>query len=619
MNTIPPGKTQEWVWHLPVPPEILWPLLSDTARFNEAAGTPRYTVTESPNADGSVRRLAQAEYKGIRVSWDEEPYEWIAGQCFQQHRQFRSGPLHYLAVRFVLAPENGGSRITYRLAAAPRGLLGQLLFLTGFLRKSGIAIEAMLRQAAEFAQQSRPLIFDYTPPPAPPGAAERLRSLTQALASSGYGHGLAEKLAHEIETAQEVDLVRIRPRRLAEAWQAPLRHVLELCLDATKRGMLSMSWNLLCPRCGGAKSQVSTLADLPHQAHCPSCNIVYDGDFARNVEIAFQPAPSLRPLAIGEFCMGGPHVSRHILVQQILDPGESRALDADLPPGEYRLRALVPGGETLLTHAGDGSGFPTLLAMPAADDSGFTIEAGPPAAPGCLRLENRSPRRLTLVIEDRAWRRDAVTAHEVTTLQAFRDLLPNQVLRPGETVAIEHVTLLFTDLEGSTALYERIGDGAAYRMVRRHFAFLAEEVRACDGTLVKTIGDAVMAAFADPAQALRAAIGVQRGIHRFNSKFHAKTAREGRPTLEAVTLKMGLHAGRCIAVNLNDRLDYFGSTVNLAARLQGRSRGGEIVLSQGLSQDPAVRPLLDGIAQSAEVAELKGFDQPVPFLRLRPD
>ncbi|MBP7064763.1 adenylate/guanylate cyclase domain-containing protein [Ferrovibrio sp.] len=617
MITSPPGKAQEWVWHLPVPPDILWPLLSDTARFNEAAGTPRYTVTESPNADGSVRRLAQAEYKGIRVSWDEEPYEWLAGQWFQQRRLFRSGPLRHLAVRFVLAPEQGGSRITYRLAAAPRGLLGQLLFLSGFMRKSGVAIEAMLRQAAAFAQHSRPLVFDYTPPPAPPGAAERLRSLTQALASGGYGHGLAEKLAQEIETAQEVDLVRMRPRRLATAWQAPLRHVLELCLDATKRGMLSMSWNLLCPRCGGAKSQVSTLAELPGQAHCPSCNIVYDGDFARNVEIAFQPALNLRPLAIGEFCMGGPHVSRHILVQQILDPGESRELAADLPPGDYRLRALEPGGEASIS-LGAGSGFPALLALPGPGNGSFTITPGPPAPAGCLRLENRTTRRLTLVIEDRGWRNEAVTAHEVTTLQAFRDLLPNQVLRPGETVAIEHVTLLFTDLEGSTALYERIGDGAAYRMVRRHFAFLAEEVRACDGTLVKTIGDAVMAAFADPAQALRAAIGVQRGIHRFNTKFHAKTAREGRPTLEAVTLKMGLHAGRCIAVNLNDRLDYFGSAVNLAARLQGRCRGGEIVLSQSLSQDPAVRPVLDGISQSEEVAELKGFDQPVPFLRLRP-
>ncbi|WP_428247711.1 adenylate/guanylate cyclase domain-containing protein [Ferrovibrio sp.] len=608
----PPGQSV-WVWHLPAPPEALWPLLSDTARFNEAAGTPRYSVSETPRPDGSVLRQAEADYKGIKVRWEERPYEWVAGQSFRHERHFENGPLRQLGVAVALEPEAGGSRITYRLHAVPRGLLGHLLLLTGFIRKSGASIEAMLRQAAAHALGQRPLPFDYTPPPPPAGAAERLQGLTAALASGGYAHGLAEKLAWEITMAQEVDLVRMRPRRLAAAWNAPLRHVLELCLDATKRGMLSMSWNLLCPRCGGAKSQVSSLADLPGQAHCPSCNIVYDGDFASNVEIAFQPAPTLRPLSLGEFCMGGPHVSRHILVQQILAPGETRAVTADLPPGEYRLRALEPGSECIVTLGGGGA---SMIAEPA-DDAGFAIRPGLPAERGMAQFENRTQRTLTLVIESRAWRQEAVTAHEVTTMQAFRDLLPTQVLRPGETVAIEHVTLLFTDLEGSTALYERIGDGAAYRMVRRHFSYLAEEVRAFDGTLVKTIGDAVMAAFADPAQALRAALAVQRGIERFNAKFHAKTAREGQRIGEAVTLKMGLHGGRCIAVNLNDRLDYFGSSVNLAARLQGRSRGGEIVLSQALAADPAVAPLLDGLMVKYEMAELKGFTEPVPFLRLR--
>jgi len=607
------GQTKTWVWHLPASPDALWPLISDTARFNEAAGTPRYSVSETPRPDGSVQRQAEADYKGIKVRWEERPYEWVAGRHFRHRRDFDNGPLHQLGVDVSLEPEDNGSRITYRLHAVPRGFLGRLLLLTGFIRKSGVSIEAMLRQAAEHALGHRPLPFDYTSPPPPAGAAERLQGLILALNGGGYAHGLAERLAAEIATAQEVDLVRMRPRRLAAAWNAPLRHVLELCLDATKRGMLTMSWNLLCPRCGGAKSQVSSLADLPGQAHCPSCNIVYDGDFARNVEIAFQPAANLRPLSLGEFCMGGPHVSRHILVQQILAPGESRDVTAELPPGEYRLRALEPGGECIVTLAGGGA---AMIAEPAEGGS-FSIRPGLDPARGIARFENRTQRSLTLVMESRHWRQEAVTAHEVTTLQAFRDLLPTQVLRPGETVAIEHVTLLFTDLEGSTALYERIGDGAAYRMVRRHFAYLAEEVRAFDGTLVKTIGDAVMAAFADPAQALRAALAAQRGIERFNAKFHAKTAGEGRQIAEAVTLKMGLHGGRCIAVNLNDRLDYFGSSVNLAARLQGRSRGGEIVLSQALAADPAVAPLLDGLPASREMAELKGFTQPVPFLRLR--
>ena len=219
--------------------------------------------------------------------------------------------------------------------------------------------------------------------------------------------------------------------------------------------------------------------------------------------------------------MGGPHVSRHILVQQILAAGEQRDLAADLPAGEYRLRTLEPGGECVVTH--DGTEFPSMHATDS-DPPGFSISAGARSAAETIALQNHSSRQLTFVIESRDWRRDALTAHEVTTLQAFRDLLPTQVLRPGEDVAIDSVTLLFTDLEGSTALYERLGDGPAYHLVRRHFDFLAATIRNHDGALVKTIGDAVMAAFARPEQAVQAALEIHDRIGAFNAEYRAETA-----------------------------------------------------------------------------------------------
>jgi class 3 adenylate cyclase len=234
------------------------------------------------------------------------------------------------------------------------------------------------------------------------------------------------------------------------------------------------------------------------------------------------------------------------------------------------------------------------------------------SAIGFVAMHNRSGRELTFVIESRAWRSDALTAHEVTTLQAFRDLLPDQVLRAGEDVGIDSITLMFTDLEGSTALYERLGDAAAYRLVRRHFGVLAETIREHDGALIKTIGDAVMAAFATPEQAVQAGLHIHDRISAFNAEYGRETSSPDT----AIGLKMGLHGGRCIAVTLNERLDYFGSTVNLAARLQGRSRRGEVVLSEALAADPAVAPLLQGRRLSRESAELKGFDLPVPFVRL---
>lgn len=606
-----------WVWDLPASPSALWPYVSDTARFNEAAGTPRYTVDEIPQPDGSVRRLARATYTGVAVEWDDPPYEWVFEQDFRQMRVFSRGPLACLGPALRLEDlGNGSSRVTYRLTGTPRGIVGFFLFAAGMMDKIGTGIERMLRHAADFAAGNADMPFEYDPPSLSEEQKGRLAGMTRQIAASPYGHGLAERLASHVAVAQEVDLVRIRPRRLARDWQVPERHVAELCLEATRIGLLNLSWNLLCPRCGGAKSQAASLDKLPLAAHCPSCNISYDGKFTENIEISFRPAPAIRAIGEGEFCMGGPHISRHILVQQILQPGERRSVSARLPAGDYRLRTLEPGGEQVLHH--DGRLFPDVIAVNAVSPA-FDITTEASDSIGTITFENRCDRALTMLIESREWRRDALTAHEVTTLQAFRDLLPEQLLRPGEDVTIDNITLMFTDLEGSTALYERLGDGEAYRLVRHHFGFLAATIREHDGALVKTIGDAVMAAFSTPEQAVRAALEIRTGIRTFNTRYQAETRTEGRPVDAAIVLKIGLHGGRCIAVNLNDRLDYFGSTVNMAARLQGRSRGGEIVFSESLAADPAVAPLLAGLHILPETAPLKGFDQPVPFVRLLPD
>jgi class 3 adenylate cyclase len=172
-------------------------------------------------------------------------------------------------------------------------------------------------------------------------------------------------------------------------------------------------------------------------------------------------------------------------------------------------------------------------------------------------------------------------------------------------VAIRRVTLLFSDLKGSTALYDAIGDASAWRLVREHFAYLAGIVREHEGAIVKTLGDAVMAAFHDPLQGLEAAIAMQERIAAFNEA-------SGTP----IILKLGLHEGPCIAVTLNDRLDYFGGTVNLAARLQGESRGSDLVLSQALASAPGAATLIAAHAPRPERATLRGFAEPVAFVRL---
>jgi class 3 adenylate cyclase len=184
-------------------------------------------------------------------------------------------------------------------------------------------------------------------------------------------------------------------------------------------------------------------------------------------------------------------------------------------------------------------------------------------------------------------------------LQIFRDLFASEALRPGEKISVGTLTVLFTDLRHSTQLYREIGDATAFGLVMNHFDVLKKAIAEEDGALVKTIGDAVMAVFRDPPAALRAMLRAQQML--------AAPPDGGSP----LTLKAGIHTGPCIAVTLNDRLDYFGSTVNLAARLEGLSTGDDVIISRALYDDPEVRALVDSgeIQANAFDVELKGFEK----------
>jgi class 3 adenylate cyclase len=582
---------------LRAPPAALWPLLADTARFNEAFGLPKHQIIETPRPDGSVEFRGRLKKGWLRLEWLEVPVNWVTEQWFEHRRDFVGGPFRSLTAALRMTPEGGGCRVDYSLEVAPRGLLGRLL--AGKVVKAGLANAARAMSNAEAkALGQRDSVFDYRPPPVAAPQRRRVESLVERIEASGHGHGLAARLADEILSRQEVDLVRLRPLALARRWQVKARDAVELCLQGTRDGLLTLKWSLLCPRCRVGKLNVGALDELPTGAHCPSCNIDYDRDFARNVELAFEPAPAVRAISQGEYCLFGPMSVAHVKLQLRLAPGESRRLPCRLAPGPYRVRTLEPGPQRDIEVA---------EALPHLVATGAAIEAGAPAGADEAWLENRADRTLTLVIEERAWVADALTAERATTFQAFRDLFSEQVLRPGDEVAVKHVTLMFTDLRASTALYGRIGDARAYTLVRDHFAFLTRLVREHDGAIVKTIGDAIMAAFSSPADGVRAALAIQRAVGDFN-----------RAHGEALAIKLGLHGGPCIAVTLNQRLDYFGTTANLAARLGSESGGEDVVLSAPLAADPEVQQVIAGIPASSEAAKLKGFDAPVAFLRLTP-
>ncbi len=171
-----------------------------------------------------------------------------------------------------------------------------------------------------------------------------------------------------------------------------------------------------------------------------------------------------------------------------------------------------------------------------------------------------------------------VTGLDCLHVPLFRQMFETETLSLRESLSISQVCIMFTDIKGSTALYDRLGDSAAYALVRDHFDVLFRKVEQNDGVIVKTIGDSVMASFRRPVDGVAAAIAIQAAFNEFNKRENLRNE---------IIVKIGLHAGSTIMVNLNNRLDYFGQVVNMAARIQGTAEGGDIIISREIRRDPA--------------------------------
>ena len=180
-------------------------------------------------------------------------------------------------------------------------------------------------------------------------------------------------------------------------------------------------------------------------------------------------------------------------------------------------------------------------------------------------------------------RKPFLTAKRMLTNQTFRDVYKADNLNIDQRLKITSLTFLFTDLKGSTALYERVGDLAAFDLVRAHFHALLEIIASEKGAVVKTIGDAVMATFIRPEHALAAGLRMRAAMEALNAE---------RGT-EDLVVKIGIHEGPCLAVMLNERQDYFGQTVNIAARVQSLSTSQEIHITGPVIDSPAVATILD--------------------------
>jgi class 3 adenylate cyclase len=469
------------------------------------------------------------------------------------------------------------------------------------------------------------------------------RTLEQRLSAlAGYsliGEQRAKRFGEWMRAQDDWGLFRVNPLNFAKQNDVPQREAVDLFVHAARVGLFDFAFNQLCPYCGGVAFTRDTLSAVSRKFHCTTCDVTHDSSLDDVLEVAFTVNPAVNTLKLDPYASAQAY-SRCFMTQNRKVAKE--ALDfilsnlrgfVSVPPDGKRVAQLTTKvGEDLAFLSTDAhrrvnirvvEGGPLQAQISFLQHGADTSEIQ--VGPGALTVElsnvragwiggNFRPNFVGQWLQQNFAKYPSswlpyLTGKMLLNNQSFRDLFRVQSLAPDLQLNLKSLTLLFTDLKGSTELYDRTGDVYAYQVVQEHFKVLSEAVRKHDGAIVKTMGDAIMASFSSSRDAVAAAVDMMQAMEAVNAKVKADGHETG--------LKVGLHEGSALAVNAEARLDYFGQTVNIAARVQALAASGEIWLTESVLAADGVDEALQksGYSKERKVVALKGVGTPTPVFR----
>jgi class 3 adenylate cyclase len=477
---------------------------------------------------------------------------------------------------------------------------------------------------------------------AEPGVVVDERALDAGLARLEAAHGWSPRVVSRLEallrTGDDMALFRINPLAFAAERGVEEGEAVDLFLHAAAQGLVEMDWLLICPMCACAVESFARLRAVLRRFRCPLCHNDYEAAMDDLIAVYFTVSPRIRAIRYHRpesldafdymFGLKGVREARAadgrpfldamraaLRVMGFLEPEATTSFAFAAAPGVLSAMSTDTEADFVARVGETAAGEPQRLRLTLRDGEFEPGEATLGQGPVALEVRNATPGRVVLAIfqrcpdeeEEAPLRFDPyLTGKHLLTSQTFRSLFRSEAVGGAQGLAIRDIALLFTDIKGSTALYERIGDLNAFQLVQQHFDLLREVTVRRGGAIVKTIGDAVMAAYPDAVAAVAAALEMRHAIERFNS-----TDPE-RP----LSIKIGIHHGAAIAVTLNDELDYFGQTVNIASRVQKKADASEIWLTDAVWHYPGVQALLEPYPAEPRTADLPGLGQPLPVLRI---
>jgi class 3 adenylate cyclase len=490
---------------------------------------------------------------------------------------------------------------------------------------------------------------------------ERLldEKLSALEAARPWSPRVVSKLEATIRGADDYDLFRIDALRFAAEKSLSEQESIELFLHAAKLGLFEMNWHMVCAYCGLVVESLRELRSVhPHFA-CSFCAAENQASLDDYIHVSFTISPQVRDIVFlhpdslsvedfhlrylfsrGVLFAGGATLAQVgaalTRFMAYLSPSEQHNIELSLDTGVVHAKNMKAKSSLVLfpqaaRHADASTRIPILMADNSLRVLG--VEVAPrdvvngPALFKYPRTAEVSTGRVVVAVENGTaetsplWLlqypagfaaapvqfESFLSGKRLLTNHTFRSLFRSESVAEDESIGVKEIAFLFTDLKGSTAMYDHVGDPKAYYLVRQHFETLGKVVARHSGAIVKTIGDAIMATFSSPADALGAALEMIRELAAFS-----------RTISEDLKLKVGIHVGHSIAVTLNERLDYFGQTVNIAARVQGLADGDEIYLTHDAYDAPGMSELLLGQRVEPLEVSVKGVRERLQVYKVTP-
>lgn len=560
-----------------LPKDRLWAVISDTSRMNKTMGLPAWDEAE---LNGS--RVVRTKILGQQQEWIEPPWVWIINQEIRHERIYQKGLMrHQTGVFRILAQKTAEGLLQTEMSFTWTGS-PLLRFVIGPL-----SARFLKKQITWYIQEQERIFFANAG--AKNTALTPLRELTSVdhdfisaitTECKSQKPEVLKKILQYLVASDSIDIFKINPKKIAQETQLQLADVIEQLTGLTQSGYLAITWDVVCPHCRGPQLELSKLRLVSEATTCVTCDLNFSSQSDGSIEVSFKPQAKFREIKSIVYCAAEPAKKAHILVNWQTEPQKNFTFSLDLAPGEYRART-IHGKHQCQIKVGSSK---SPLQKISLDFSKPLLELNS----GEIEFSFSSTQKDYLVLESLAWSEEKFLAGEALSNTHIRTLINDDLLKSGVKLDIGEQIILFTDIVGSTPLYRKLGDNKAFIAVQDHYIEIEHIIKANSGVVVKFIGDAVMAAFTDAASAFKA-----------NNQIHA-AFKNNKDTL---VLRTSFHIGQVLCVNMNVGLDYFGQTVNTAAKLQGWANGFETAVSeQTLSRVPAEQRLQLSIKRT-------GFDE----------